>query len=685
MHAILRNLKIGTRIALAFVLPVCGLIGFSGYVVAQRWVTTVETRDLLRVADVAIDISALVHELQKERGASALYLGSKGTQFGKEVGEQRKLSDVAAERAEGRLAGTDFSAMGPTFLASVAKAREGVKTQFAERPKIDQQAIEPRQAIGGYTKTIASLIEVVARLGVLSTDTSTANLILAYVNFMEAKERAGQERAVGSAGFAAKVFEPALYRRLVSLGAEQDTFFSSFGRHATPPLIARFKQAMDEPVMAEVERHRKIAYDSVAKGDTGGVNAPDWFKLATSRIDLLRSVEDEIAKAVSSSAGAIHDRATMLLTIQVAAVVFGVGCTFLLAAVLARGLSAPIAQLTNEMSRLASGDTSITVHGLDLSNETGDMARAVDIFKRNKLEADRMAATQRAEQDSKAGRHAQMERLTREFDQSISTVLTAVTGAVGELRHTAETMGGTAQDVAHRSGTVAQAAGLASSNVQALAGAADEMSVSIAEIGRQVSDSARISGRAVEEARRSDTLVQGLAHSAQQIGEVVELINSIASQTNLLALNATIEAARAGDAGKGFAVVANEVKNLATQTAKATDQIAAQVSGVQGATREAVAAIQSIVQIIGEVSQIGQAISAAVEHQNATTREIAQNVQHAAARTIEVSDNIAGVTQAAEGVGGASDQVLVAARGLADQSNTLKQTVERFLAGVRTG
>jgi methyl-accepting chemotaxis protein len=291
-------------------------------------------------------------------------------------------------------------------------------------------------------------------------------------------------------------------------------------------------------------------------------------------------------------------------------------------------------------------------------------------------EAERQKAAEAAEQQRLAEERAErMEALIQDFDAKVSQALETVAGAANQMQHTSQSMGATAEETSSQSTVVAAAAEQASANVQTVAAAAEELASSVAEIGRQVEQSTKMAESAVAEANHTNETVRGLAEEAQKIGDVVDLIADIAGQTNLLALNATIEAARAGDAGKGFAVVASEVKNLANQTAKATQDIADQIGSIQGSTEEAVKAIKGIGDTIGGINDIATSIASAVEEQGAATGEISRNVQEAAQGTQEVSSNIVGVTQAAAETGTAASQVLTAAdeadpRGLAPPGAT---------------
>jgi methyl-accepting chemotaxis protein len=354
-----------------------------------------------------------------------------------------------------------------------------------------------------------------------------------------------------------------------------------------------------------------------------------------------------------------------------------------LSLLIAGRLTKPLHLLAGNMGHLAHGDIDIEVTGAERRDEVGEMSRALLVFRDGEAKRRELEAEQRREQELKDSRQAAMERLTRDFNQGVQHVLAAVTQSAHELRDAAQAMTGIAHDTSSQSTIVAAAAEQAAANVQTVAAAAEELSAAEAEIARQVTRSSQVARTAAEDAERITGIVAGLANAAGHIGEVVNLINDIAAQTNLLALNATIEAARAGDAGKGFAVVANEVKHLANQTARATDEIAAQITAVQAATGEAVTAISGIGHTITEINETATAIASAVEEQTAATKEIARNVLEASRGTQDVTSSIIHVNEGAARTGATATQVLSTADHLIAQSEELAGEVADFLGAVK--
>jgi methyl-accepting chemotaxis protein len=346
-------------------------------------------------------------------------------------------------------------------------------------------------------------------------------------------------------------------------------------------------------------------------------------------------------------------------------------------------ISRPLAYMTGEMTKLAHGDLDIHIEGADRADEVGGLARSLQVFKENAITARRLEDEQRQQQVQKEKRQQAIEGYIAAFDEQVCEALDTLSAASTEMHATAGSMAATAEETSMQANAVTTASEQASANVQTVAAATEELHGSTNEISRQVTQSAQFASTAVVEADRTNTTIQGLAETAQKIGEVVSLIQNIASQTNLLALNATIEAARAGEAGRGFAVVASEVKALANQTAKATEDISKQIAAIQNETGLAVDAIKAIGGTIRQMNEIASAIAAAVEEQGAATRDISQNIQLVAQGTNEVASNIAGVNEAAVETGTAASQVLTAADDLSRQSDKLRTNVNGFLDKIR--
>jgi methyl-accepting chemotaxis protein len=349
-----------------------------------------------------------------------------------------------------------------------------------------------------------------------------------------------------------------------------------------------------------------------------------------------------------------------------------------------RQITRPLTSMTTAMQRLADGDISVGVPGQDRSDEIGQMAAAVQVFKQNAIERTRLEAD-RAELSTRAAveKREMLNNLADELGATIGGVVNAVIAASSEIKSAAVTLTNTAETTQLLSSKVAAKSEEASSNAQAVASATVELSGSVSEIGRQVRESAAFTGGAVERVATTTGRITELSHAAERIGDVVKLITSIAQQTNLLALNATIEAARAGEAGKGFAVVAHEVKSLAEQTAKATSEIASLVSRIQAATNESVSDIQDVSTTISQIAEISAQIAQSVEQQGIATEEIARSIDISAQGAQDVADNIVGVSRGASETGSASAEVLAAAQSLTEESARLEGEMKRVIHLIR--
>ncbi|MGF6310146.1 methyl-accepting chemotaxis protein [Bradyrhizobium sp. i1.8.4] len=691
-------MKIGTLLTAAIV----SLSAVGGGLAAYVAVTKYQTMDKVSTAQSRLEIVRAVGDIPRymnpERGYATNLLLAAGTIDPKQIAEldrQRQLTDGALAKVN------QVRATLPGSLddgEAVAREIDALKTKFSGLRDAIAAAIagpvDARRAAAGkivadnsvFNAGVTTLLdEQVRRLAGLD---GNAYRQASYANVAWTLRDTGGLNAslhkalVGAKRVATEPEKLELYR---STGRTEQILSTLQELRNNPATPANVMTALGKMQADYVERFGK-ALKLAKEGAVTGKYEQDLdtyypeSQIGLAAIIAVRDAFYENAEQVLASA---YSSARFSFVIALIGLLAVIAVSAGLIVVVRRRILNPIAALTGRMSRLAAGDVAEAIPGAARNDEIGAMAAAVQVFKDNRIEADRLAAEKEAENDVKMRRARVLDDLTRAFEAKVTELVGGLSAASSVMEDTAQSMSATATATNRQAAVVAAASDQTSTNVQTVASATEELTSSISEIARQVATSTEIAARAVDHARRTGDTARSLAEGAQKIGDVVTLIQSIAAQTNLLALNATIEAARAGEAGRGFAVVASEVKSLAGQTAKATTEISEQITAIQTASDETVTAIRSVVDVITEIDQIGTAIAAAIEEQGSATKEISRSVQEAARGTQEVNSNISGVQRAADDTGTAANQVLGAAEQLSTQSKDLAGQVNRFLSDVR--
>jgi methyl-accepting chemotaxis protein len=691
-------MKIGTLLTAAIV----SLSAVGGGLAAYVAVTKYQTMDKLSTAQGRLEIVRAVGDIPRymnpERGYATNLLLAGGTIDPKQIAEldrQRQLTDGALAKVN------QVRTTLPGSLddgEAVASAIDALKLKFAGLRDAIATAIagpvDARRAAAGkivadnslFNAGVTTLLdEQVRRLAGLD---GNAYRQASYANVAWTLRDTGGLNAslhkalVGAKRVATEPEKLELYR---STGRTEQILSTLQELRNNPATPANVMSALGKMQADYVERFGKALKFAMEGAVTGKYEQDLDTYYPESQIGLaaIITVRDAFYENAEQGLAAAYSSARFSFVIALIGLLAVIAVSAGLIVMVRRRILNPIAALTGRMSRLAAGDVAEAIPGAARNDEIGAMAAAVQVFKDNKIEADRLTAEQEAENDVKMRRARVLDDLTRAFEAKVTELVSGLSAASSVMEETAQSMSSTATATNRQAAIVAAASDQTSTNVQTVASATEELTSSISEIARQVATSTEIAARAVDHARRTGDTARSLAEGAQKIGDVVTLIQSIAAQTNLLALNATIEAARAGDAGRGFAVVASEVKSLAGQTAKATTEIAEQITAIQTASDETVTAIRSVVDVITEIDQIGTAIAAAIEEQGSATKEISRSVQEAARGTQEVNSNISGVQHAADDTGAAANQVLGAAEQLSTQSKDLAGQVNRFLSDVR--
>jgi len=648
----LGNFKVSTRVSALVGIAVLALAALSGVFVVgemkqQASVEKMEAYDKLQMLTAKIESGAL----QMRRNEKDFLLRKKE----KYVGKYAKSADVVKTT----LVKIEKLPIAATVADTVVKAEKGI----AKHERQFNTVLENEKSLGLNSKSglrgklRSSVHAVEKQLKAAKLDNLTVKMLMMRRHEKDFMLR-GADKYLGrvvkrhgefKALLADTTLDQAVKTKITKLMQSYQNDFATFGK------------------LSLTQKGEVKKLSAVFREITPNLNA--LFAYAAEGAQQARDEEHAMSAWV--------ERVMMISVPAIMLVMIGLGVVIL------RSITVPVRAIADVTGEMADGNLDADVPAVDNTDEIGEMAQALQVFQGELRQAEAMRVEQEADRLSKEQRAQTLEKLTIDFDTNVNKVLTTVGASVEQMEGTASGMSEAADKVSTQSTAVATAATQASSNVQTVATAAEELSASIQEIGRQVAKSTEVSRSAVTKADSAVTTVRGLEDTTNKIGEVVGLITDIAEQTNLLALNATIEAARAGEAGKGFAVVASEVKNLANQTVKATEQIGRQVESVQSSMGNTVSAIEEIGETIRVSDQVSTTIASAIEEQAAATQEIARNVEQAASGTEEVNQNIVVVNGAANDTESAANEVLTASKELANESNNLRSFVDRFLSDVR--
>ncbi|MBO6541905.1 MAG: nitrate- and nitrite sensing domain-containing protein [Alphaproteobacteria bacterium] len=679
------NATIGKRIFFAAIVPIIGIALFGAYISSVEYSRFASLSRLHALATVAPKISAVVHELQTERALSSSFISSGGAaMWNDRLVEQVKrtdalLADFVPEMQAFPAAdyGTAFEerlALGLTEIEQLAKYRENTLSRRTTIINMSEY----------YTRTIRQFLDTVTTASAIASDAEIKGRTTAYMSLLETKERAGLERAFGANGYGASNFDSLTHTNFITLIGQQDSFLAVFNAYATEDERTFYQTTVAGDLVDEVEYQRDVAVEAGYDELYDQITDEQWFDNITAKIDLIKVVEDHVSGNLIAAADNALSSAwtTLLVTIfstLASLAIAGAACWFV-----GRSITVPLARLQSAMGEVANGAFDIDIAGAQRSDEVGDMARAVEVFRDQGRETNRLRdEQQRAEERAAKEKRESLEKMANDLESSIGQMIDTLSKSSGELEQTARTMLELASSTMDEAASVSMASSNATQNVETVAAAASQLSQAINEVTAQINKSATLTNESRAASEQTDVQMKNLADAATKIGAVMELIQEIAEQTNLLALNATIEAARAGEAGKGFAVVAAEVKDLANQTAKATGEIANHVSRVQEETATAAHAMSDIASKIGEINHVTTAVSSSVEEQSSATTEISRSAEETAEMNRNVSTSVDTMRSAAQQTGAAAEQVLSSAVGLTTTADELRKQVGQFVASIR--
>ena len=718
--------------------PILALVAFLIFTSFGAYQDYQQNVQIERLAEISKLIGNSIHETQKERGLSANFIGSEGSEASEtRLKAQWTLTDKSIESLSLAL-DNDLSAYGESFVIQAEAVNQAlekfkdardfvvtadfvaIKREIIRRAAllyVERNVLTPLVPLADdaglqYANIEGELGSLVNEMLGLASSAEMSAKLSSLSTLLKVKEMSANERALVVTAFSDGLFTAEAYSEFLRLKGAQDTFLTVFNSSATATNAEAFVNTVGGDAIVDAEDVRIFITDMEGGDMTGsGYTGIEWYEMSTRKINLIKSVENIVTADIVTDA---HEKASSafmkVLIFGVVAII--VALLAFVVFIVSRSISKPLGLMNEAMLSLADGDMEVEVPCLGYGSEVGQMASAVDNFKQGRIERIRLEKegkkaeevqrqrdeqqrievenAKQAEQDKEleASRQSELRadklgsRIS-EFDQSILQKISSFNSAISTMEKAAITLSETAQQTETQSVAAAAGASEATHNVQTVAAASEEMASTVAGINEQMNHSSQITGQAMDTIDSTAKIAIELQSSSQNIGNVIDLINEIAEQTNLLALNATIEAARAGDAGKGFAVVASEVKELSNQTSSATNDISEHIKRLQEISANVVTSVEKTREALKDNAEVAINVTSAVEQQALATQEISQNIQQVATGTADASSQITQVQDGAETVLRSSEQVQISTVSLADDSRELKTTIEEFLSDIR--
>ena len=487
----LSDFKIKTRVSMALILPIIGLLAFTGYISAQEYKAKVENTRLYELTSATPNIGLFVHELQKERALTVIFINSTGEgESRKKLEDQRANVDKSRESWEKTKEKLLAGPYDQTLKDKINAAEDRLKNLSGLRADADGFKIISDQAAKYFTETNASYLDIISLVSMMSTNAATTKELAAYDSFLLAKERAGVERATGANGFSKNLFAPALFQKFIALAAQQDAFLNRFKVFASTDVKKTYADTMQGPVIDDVERMRKVVADAGSNVELdGSITGPYWVDAMTKKINLLKTIEDKIEANLLTNISLLRQQTAFrfIMMLSVSGVLLLMAMFF--GAILVRSITRPMAEVTHGLKELANDNLAHEIKGVDRADEIGDIAKSMLVFKKNALDRRKLAETQEIENKAKLDRAAKIEHLINDFDQKASDLLNGLASASTEMEATSQSMTAIAAETSKQSSAVASAASQAGANVQNVASATEELTASIKEIAHQMTKS----------------------------------------------------------------------------------------------------------------------------------------------------------------------------------------------------